>query len=137
MVLVSSVSVYGEGSAALDEGRDARPRSSYGVSKLYAEQLGALWAQVHDRQLTIARLTQVYGPGTDPRNGIYRMLREALGGRSVRVTCRPGMLRDYLHAEDAARLLLELLDQQGGGILNVMRVTRTMERQAAANEEKR
>jgi len=101
VVLVSSIS--------------AGAASAYGASKSAAEHVARLWTG----RLTIARLAQVYGPGTDPRNGMYRMIAAARRGEAIVVDCRPDLRRDYIHVNDAARLLVEILLGPSAGEINV------------------
>ena len=121
VVLVSSISVYGRDArgAKLVEHGPIQPRSAYGASKANAEHIARLWSDRTDTPLTVARVAQVYGEGTDSRNGLYRMLVAALTGDAIVLSCRPDMRRDYIHVEDVARILCSLVALPANRVVNV------------------
>ncbi len=120
VVVVSSISVYAAPTSALLQEDDLiAARTTYGASKIAAERVARMWQRRAGVPVTLVRLAQVYGPGTDPRNGIYRMIATARTGAPIRVDCRPGLLRDYVHVEDAGRLLAEIAQRPGHPIVNV------------------
>jgi dTDP-L-rhamnose 4-epimerase len=121
VVFVSSISVYGAGprGGAIREEAPLQPRSVYGASKLHGERIARLWAARAGSALTIARVAQVYGQGTDPRNGLYRMLAAALAGERIVVACRPDLRRDYIHVTDVAAILCGLVARPGQRTVNV------------------
>ena len=68
VVLVSSVSVYGEsGRHACTETAVCSPEGAYATSKREAEQCATRLARAHDVELAILRLATLYGEG-DPGN---------------------------------------------------------------------
>jgi nucleoside-diphosphate-sugar epimerase len=79
VVFTSSISVYGPGEEAKEEGTLPAPESPYGCSKLQAERIHANW-QVEDssRRLVIVRPAVVFGPG---EAGNFTRLAQALRGR--------------------------------------------------------
>jgi nucleoside-diphosphate-sugar epimerase len=119
LVLVSSMSVYAPAVEIADESTAVAPASIYGASKAAAERIARMWARDRGIPLAIVRLAQVYGPGTDPRNGLYRMIATALEGHAIQLDCRKELRRDYIHADDAARLLVELARRDDVGDINV------------------
>ncbi len=109
VVYPSSASVYG----AVDEPpikEDSRtaPISQYGVHKLMAEQLIASFASQFGVAAAIARLFSVYGCGLRKQ-----LLWDACGKftRNDRIFMGTGNeVRDWLHVEDAAELLLKAVE---------------------------
>jgi UDP-glucose 4-epimerase len=59
---------------------------------------------------TILRYGSLYGPRADASNGVYRLLRQAIEGKSVAYTGAPDDIREYIHVEDAARLSVQALE---------------------------
>jgi len=78
IVFTSSISVYGPSEALMDEASPPQPVSSYGKSKLLAEQIHKRWqAGAPDRRLVVVRPAVVFGPG---ERGNYTSLANALRG---------------------------------------------------------
>jgi nucleoside-diphosphate-sugar epimerase len=121
VVLVSSISVYRAAprGAKLVESDPVQPRSAYGASKANAERIVRMWADRTGTPVTIARVAQVYGEGTDPRNGLYRMFAAAMAGQPITVACRPDLRRDYIHVDDVARILCGIAARPGDRIVNL------------------
>jgi UDP-glucose 4-epimerase len=96
-VLASSVYVY------------SRFGSFYRVSKQAAEHFVEQYHEQYGLEYTILRYGSLYGRRADARNGIFRMLREAL--REHRITYRGNgdAIREYIHVGDAALSSVEIL----------------------------
>jgi len=56
---------------------------------------------------TILRYGSLYGPRADERNGVYRLLLQALTCGRIRHVGTPDDAREYVHVEDAARLSVD------------------------------
>jgi nucleoside-diphosphate-sugar epimerase len=92
----------------LTENSACRPRTAYGRTKLAAEQIVQEWCAREHADLTIVRLTTLYGPGV--RSGLIPVLAEGI--RQGRLPARldwPGRV-SLLFIEDAVRLLLFLAE---------------------------
>ena len=63
-------------------------------------------------EYTILRYGSLYGPRSDSRNAIYRVVREALEERKIKYFGHPTALREYVHVEDAAQSSLDILDPE-------------------------
>lgn len=61
---------------------------------------------------TVLRYGSLYGPRSDDRNGVYRLLRQAMEGEPIRHVGSPEDAREYIHVEDAARLSVDSLDHR-------------------------
>lgn len=111
---------YGLQSGCLDERLPAQPVTAYGYAKaaLY-RQLDFLKEQ-RGFGLTWARLFYLYGEG-QPANTLYSQVRAAIAKGVKRFPMSPGeQLRDYLHVEEAAELLVQLvLRDCDAGLVNL------------------
>lgn len=105
LVLVSSAAVYGgEGSASLVESAPRNPISSYGRYKLAAENLVEQAARDEKRRASIVRFFSIYGPGLRKQLP-WDACRKA-SQNEPRFQGTGTETRDFLHVDDAARLLL-------------------------------
>lgn len=96
-VYASSVYVY------------SRHGSFYRVSKQASEGFVELYAEQYGLQYTILRYGSLYGRRSNDRNGIYRMLDQALRERSISYGGNGEALREYIHVTDAAKLSVQVL----------------------------
>ncbi|WP_263358971.1 NAD-dependent epimerase/dehydratase family protein [Acidicapsa ligni] len=105
VVYVSSASVYGNvDQFPIREDCHAAPISQYGVHKLMAEQLVASYARQFGTFAAVVRLFSVYGCGLRKQ-----LLWDACRKFAANDTTFMGTgaeVRDWLHVEDAAELLL-------------------------------
>ena len=121
VLLVSSSHVYASKAEPIVESDPTVPVSLYGQTKLMAEQAATQICEATGRSLCLARLFSIH----DPRQtGSY--LRPTLERRFAEM--RPdtpfelfgaGSLRDFLPAQDAARLLVKLALTGAEGAVNV------------------
>lgn len=95
---------------AITEASPPNPNSAYGRAKLLHETQLAHWAkQGAARQVLLARLSNLYGPGQawGKRQGlISHMARCLLRQQPIHIYVPLGTLRDYLYADDAARVMV-------------------------------
>lgn len=114
ILYVSSVSVYGEGSADLrDEESACRPVGPYASSKRRAELRAIELADELGRDLVILRLATLFGEG-DPGN-VARLIRGIDARRFVMLG--PGENRkSLLHRDDAARACLDAVRNASSGV---------------------
>ena len=96
-VFASSVFVYSESG------------SFYRASKQAAERFTETYHDRYGLEYSILRYGSLYGRRADKRNGIYRMLYEAVDQRSITYKGSGEALREYIHVEDAARLSVQVL----------------------------
>lgn len=104
VVLTSSAAVYGDQSDRdIDEDTPAAPMSPYGYHKVMAEQLCESYSRFFGLETRIVRLFSVYGEGLrkqllwDALNKFKRGTPSFFGTGEE--------LRDWIHVDDAARLL--------------------------------
>ena len=123
-VYASSISVYGYGlqnCVPWTEDVPTVPRNGYGISKLLGEMLCQhhFTNSVSTDVLVIARLAQVYGPGTLPQNALYKLILQAVNQRQLTLTCTRGLQRDYIYISDVAKALVLAAQACPTGVYNV------------------
>jgi UDP-glucose 4-epimerase len=60
---------------------------------------------------TILRYGSLYGPGSDGRNGLYRMIEAAIKTKSIIYKGDTESVREYIHVADAASMSVDLLGE--------------------------
>lgn len=83
-------------------------RCSKQACEAYIEEFGNSFGLGY----TILRYGSLYGPRSDDRNGVYRLLRRASLGESIHHHGTPDDTREYIHVEDAARLSVDVLEDR-------------------------
>ncbi len=89
------------------------PVTAYGVSKLAAEKYLGFFRAIHGLDCRIARISNPYGIGQDPRRkqgAASIFLQRALADEPIEVWGDGGVVRDYIHVADVADGLLALAD---------------------------
>lgn len=105
VVLPSSASVYGDAQAMpVSVTAPLRPVSPYGLHKLMAEELCLTYARHFGVSVAIVRLFSVYGVGLRKQLLWDACMKLAHGPATFGGTGKE--VRDWLHVDDAARLLL-------------------------------
>lgn len=114
VVLASSAAVYGDqGDRDITEDLPAAPMSPYGYHKVMAEQLCQSYSRFFGLETRIVRLFSVYGEGLrkqllwDALNKFKRGTPSFFGTGEE--------LRDWIHVDDAARLLCLAASASGVG----------------------
>ena len=57
---------------------------------------------------TVLRYGSLYGTRTNEQNAIYRFIKQALTEKTISYYGSPNALREYIHAEDAARICCKI-----------------------------
>jgi UDP-glucose 4-epimerase len=83
--------------------------SFYRASKQAAERFIETYHERYGLDYSILRYGSLYGRRADARNGIYRMLHEALSRHSITYHGTGEAIREYIHVEDAARMSVQVL----------------------------
>ena len=96
-VFASSIYVYSESG------------SFYRASKQAAERFTETYHDRYGLDYSILRYGSLYGRRSDKRNGIYRMLHEAVAHHSITYKGSGDAMREYIHVEDAARMSVQIL----------------------------
>ncbi len=121
LVFASSSSIYGdvERLPATEE-TTTRPVSPYGVTKLAAEHLCSLYAEVYALPVVSLRLFTVYGPRQRPDMAIQRFLSAAHAGEPVTVFGDGSQTRDFTFVDDVIDAhLLSINAPAGQRVFNV------------------
>ena len=86
--------------------------SFYRNSKQACELLIESYNTVYNLDYTILRYGSLYGPRSDHRNGIYRILHQGMVEGSVQYEGTGEEVREYIHVYDAARLSVQVLGKE-------------------------
>lgn len=114
VVLASSAGVYGEvPPAPIVESAPCAPVSPYGAHKKMAEDLCRSSSRTGGLATAVVRLFSVYGPGL--RKQLLWDACERLARGENRFFGTGTEVRDWLHVEDAAALLVAALSAAGAG----------------------
>lgn len=84
--------------------------SIYRVTKQSSELFIEEYARLHNIKYSILRYGSLYGTRANEKNGVYKLLKDALIKRKIE---RPGdgeVLRDYIHVKDAADATCQILE---------------------------
>lgn len=119
-ILISSVSVYGDGTLGATEDSICRPQGPYAESKWEAEQRAIEVAQRGDMRLTIFRLATLYGEG-DPGN-VARLMRSIDRGRFVWIGDGSNK-KSLLYRGDAARACLIVLQSENSASISIFNIS--------------
>lgn len=132
LVYSSSSSVYGnQETYPVGEDFPKRPFSPYGVSKLAAEQLCALYSENFGLPTSSLRYFTVYGPRQRPDMAFRKFLEAARRGEPWRIYGDGTQTRDFTFVTDAVRAnLLAADDRNVCGVYNVGGGTRVALRDA-------
>ncbi len=116
IVFTSSAAIYGEPEyIPVDVNHPIRPKSPYGLSKYYEEQLLHQFSEEYGYDLTVMRLFNVYGENQE--KGLFGALIQAIKtGRPFRIFGDGEQVRDYIYVGDVAEMILSVKEQ---GTFNV------------------
>jgi UDP-glucose 4-epimerase len=107
VVLASTAAVYAPDATAHGDDATVGPIDIYGMSKLWSEQLGALFHRSTGIPTGVARLFNVFGPGETNPHLIPAVIRQAERNSELRLG-NLSTKRDYVFVEDVADGLIEL-----------------------------
>jgi UDP-glucose 4-epimerase len=110
-VYISSAAVYGDPMRVpIDESHPLNPKSPYGASKMSAEQYCRVFAETRGLQYVVVRPFNFYSPRADPKSPysgvITKFVEWAKRGEPLSVDGDGEQTRDFIHAEDVARMVL-------------------------------
>lgn len=108
VVLASSSAVYGDDETLPKvEGREGRPLSPYGASKLFDEKYGQAFHALHGLNAVALRYFNVFGPRQDPLSEyaavIPLFIARILGGGRPTIYGDGEQSRDFIHVADVVR----------------------------------
>lgn len=83
----------------------------YKNTKQAAELFIETYHQRHQLPYAIIRYGSLYGPRSDARNSIYRIIKEALTEGKIHYKGTGEETREYIHVQDAAELTVRILEE--------------------------
>ena len=90
----------------------SRDGGFYRCSKQAAEHYVEEYQRSYGLDYTILRYGSLYGPRSDHRNGLWRIVKNALETSTVKYEGSPESLREYIHVEDAAKASVDVLKEE-------------------------
>ena len=121
VVYVSSTDVYGESrNTAITEQTPPAPQTEYAVTKLFAEYMYTRYCEDRGIPCTILRPCSIYGPADPSAKVVNTFTRKALAGQDVEIHGDGEDLRDFIFVEDAARMVLDVLERRILGTYNLV-----------------
>lgn len=109
-VQVSTPEVYGSTGTFLREGADFRPSTPYAISRAAADWHLRLLHKERGLPVCFTRTVNVYGERQQHYRIIPRTIRCALLGEKLQLEGGGASTRSFIHAEDAARATLRVLE---------------------------
>ena len=86
--------------------------SFYGITKRSAEQITREYGKQYSINYTIIRYGSVYGEKPSHNNYLYNLIKAAVLTGSIKYKGLDTDVREYIHAADAARLSVDILDDE-------------------------
>jgi len=110
------------------ESSEPRPNSPYGRAKLSSERMLTEWCESRGVRLIIGRISSLYGPSQDlskPQGLLSKVVQSALTREPLSLFVSLGTTRNYIAADDAAKLLLAHSDTAslGASVFNICSAT--------------
>lgn len=90
----------------------SREGGFYRCSKQASEHYVEEYQRAYGLDYTILRYGSLYGPRSDHRNGLWRIVKDALETGKVSYQGSPEAMREYIHVEDAARASVAALGEE-------------------------
>ena len=90
----------------------SRDGGFYRCSKQAAEHYVEEYQRSYGLDYTILRYGSLYGPRSDQRNGLWRIVKNALQTGTVKYEGSPESLREYIHVVDAAKASVDVLKEE-------------------------
>ena len=119
-VFASSSSIYGDAKELpVTEETSPQPVSPYGVTKLAAEHLCSLYANIYELPTVSLRYFTVYGPRQRPEMAIQRFLTACRSGEAVTLFGDGTQTRDFTYVGDIVEANMGAMDASGSHVINV------------------
>jgi nucleoside-diphosphate-sugar epimerase len=113
IILCSSVSVYEglDNTADINETTNVSPLSTYGISKLWGEQVVKSHASY-----AILRISSMYGEGMKETTFIPKIIANALTTQNINLLGAGERLQNYIHVNDVAQMTVSLALIEANGV---------------------
>ncbi len=118
LVVAGSFSEYDQMAEYLEEASAIRPNTQYGAAKAALYQALSLWAPAMGMELTWPRIFSVYGPMEHEKRFVPAVILAGLRGEPTRLSAGE-QLRDYLHVEDVAEAVWQVMQAGLTGPVNI------------------
>ncbi len=110
VVMASSAAVYGDNeNLPLSEDEMSLPLSPYGLEKLLGEQMGRLYTELYQMNVTCLRFFNVFGPRQppdSPYSGVVSIFAKKAAAREIPAFYGDGLqTRDFVFVQDVANAL--------------------------------
>jgi dTDP-glucose 4,6-dehydratase len=117
-VQISTDEVYGDGQSSHDAASRLDPQNPYAATKAAAEFMVTSYRRSFDVRTMVTRSSNNWGPRQHPEKFIPAALAAKASG--VEMVCHGyDLRRDWLHVQDNARAIYELILTQGEGTWNI------------------
>jgi len=111
LVFMSSWGTFGTDiSLPIDEATPQNPRNPYGVSKVSAEGLVKLYADLYGLNAIVLRPTMIYGPEQMEKTHVQQIVDCMLTGDTFEIWGEGTHTRELLHVDDMADILYKSID---------------------------
>ena len=124
MVHVSTDEVYGHllpGEPPFTEEHPLKPRSPYSASKASSDLLALSYVNTYGVNVSITRCCNNYGPRQHDEKLIPTVVRSIVKGFAVPVYGTGENIREWIHANDHARAIIEVLETgEKGQVYNIV-----------------
>jgi nucleoside-diphosphate-sugar epimerase len=120
LIVISSVTVYGENDNSSKETDLPNPTSIYGTTKFLTEQICEKFSKNNNLDVTILRVSNLYGP--NKRDGIIaNLLKSSRSKTPLLLNHNGAQIRDFLFVDDAADGIIQTIQyvKSGFNIFNI------------------
>ena len=117
IIFLSSINVYGENCKSPSLETDSlKPLTTYGHVKMLTEEIYKSYADIHDLNITILRLSNIYGP--NKKSGFIANLINSLNDKKIKniVNNNGNQYRDFLHIDDAIIGIILAIKNRNNGL---------------------
>ncbi len=120
-IFASTCEVYGPPTQIpITEEHPLNPTSLYGASKVATEKYLQVYCQKNNINLTILRLTNIYGPGETIQRAIPNFILNVLHHKAPLIYGNGEEQRDFMYIEDAINFIIETINQKQTGVYNIV-----------------
>jgi len=120
IIFSSSSEIYGQPlSVPIKESDPLIPITTYGISKLAAEEYVKSYSKMYGINYTILRFFNAYGPNQSSNFVISRFTNLALENRPITIHADGSQIRAFCHIEDIVRGIKLVLEKCNNEIFNI------------------
>ena len=116
IILISTTNVYGENNNSPSKETDIlSPESNYGIIKMMNEKLYEHFSKIYGINVTILRLSGVYGPGKI--KGFFPQMFNAINDKTIilKLYNNGNQLRDFVYIDDIIDGILKSINHNSSG----------------------